>query len=92
MSPLEPITLHGGLVRLEPLSHEHHDGLVDAARDGDLWNLWYTSVPTPEDMAAEIDRRLALQEAGTMLPFATRRTDDGPVSYTHLTLPTILRV
>lgn len=77
MSPLGPITLHGGLVSLEPLSHEHHDGLVDAARDGDLWNLWYTSVPTPEDMAAEIERRLALQEAGTMLPFATRRTADG---------------
>lgn len=77
MSQLEPITLHGGLVSLEPLSRRHHDGLVEAVRDGELWNLWYTSVPTPEAMAAEIERRLDLQAAGSMLPFAVRRTADG---------------
>ena len=38
-------------------------------RDGELWRLWYTSVPSPEGMAAEIERRLALQAAGSMLPF-----------------------
>ncbi len=62
---------------LEPLSQEHHDGLVEAARDGDLWKLWYTSVPTPEGMAAEIDRRLGLQAEGSMLPFATRSNATG---------------
>ena len=72
MTLIAPVTLDGRFVTLEPLSPEHHDGLVDAAKDGELWNLWYTSVPTPEGMAAEIDRRLGLQEQGSMLPFATR--------------------
>lgn len=48
----------------------HHDDLVDATRDGELWKLWYTTVPTPEGMAAEIARRLGLLKAGQMLPFA----------------------
>ncbi|MFJ6535663.1 GNAT family N-acetyltransferase [Paenarthrobacter sp. NPDC091711] len=77
MTSIEPITLTGQFVTLEPLSQEHHDGLVDAARDGDLWKLWYTSVPTPEGMAAEIDRRLGLQARGSMLPFATRSNVTG---------------
>ena len=72
---IEPITLTGQYVVLEPLSHAHHDGLVEAVRDGELWKLWYTSVPAPEAMAAEIDRRLALQGAGSMLPFTTRLLD-----------------
>ena len=75
MTSIEPITLTGRHVVLEPLSHAHHDGLVDAARDGELWKLWYTSVPTPQGMAAEIDRRLGLQEQGSMLPFTTRLID-----------------
>ncbi|UBH05768.1 GCN5 family N-acetyltransferase [Leucobacter sp. Psy1] len=74
-----PGTLTGRLVTLEPLSHEHHDGLVAAARDGELWNLWYTHVPTPEGMDAEIDRRLGLQEAGSMIPFTTLRNDTGEI-------------
>ncbi|GAA3309734.1 GNAT family N-acetyltransferase [Arthrobacter ramosus] len=72
MTLIAPVTLDGRFVTLEPLSSEHHDGLVDAAKDGELWKLWYTSVPTPGGMAAEIDRRLGLQEQGSMLPFATR--------------------
>ncbi|WP_372697129.1 GNAT family N-acetyltransferase [Arthrobacter sp. JSM 101049] len=77
MNLLEPVTLRGDIVSLEPLAHGHHDGLVEAARDGELWNLWYTAVPDPDGMALEIDRRLALKAAGTMLPFATRRNADG---------------
>ncbi|MBT2585548.1 GNAT family N-acetyltransferase [Arthrobacter sp. ISL-95] len=77
MTSIEPITLTGKFVTLEPLSHKHHDGLVDASRDGDLWKLWYTSVPTPEGMAAEIDRRLGRQAEGSMLPFATRSNVTG---------------
>ncbi|MFI7586406.1 GNAT family N-acetyltransferase [Spongisporangium articulatum] len=69
MSFLQPVTLTGDLVRLEPLSHDHHDGLVQATRDGELWRLSYTSIPDPDGMRAEIDRRLGLLEAGTMLPF-----------------------
>jgi RimJ/RimL family protein N-acetyltransferase len=72
---IEPITLTGKYVVLEPLSQAHHEGLVEAARDGDLWKLWYTNIPAPEGMAAEIDRRLGLQERGSMLPFTTRLAD-----------------
>ncbi|HSN38155.1 MAG TPA: GNAT family protein [Arthrobacter sp.] len=75
MNNLRPLTLTGQHVVLEPLSPDHHDGLVEAARDGELWQLWYTSVPAPEQMAAEIERRLALQERGSMLPFTTRLLD-----------------
>ncbi len=76
---LDPVRLTGDLVTLEPLTHDHHDGLVAAAADGALWELWYTSVPRPEGMRAEIDRRLAEQRAGTMLPFTARRADTGQV-------------
>ena len=64
-----PIDLCGEHAALRPLAREHHDGLVDAVRDGELWRLWYTSVPAPEGMAAEIERRLGLQTSGSMLPF-----------------------
>ena len=75
MNAIAPLTLTGKYVTLEPLSPEHHDGLVDAASDGELWNLWYTSVPEPGGMRAEIERRLALQDAGSMLPFTARQND-----------------
>jgi N-acetyltransferase len=66
---LEPVTLVGAHARLEPLSHAHIEGLTDAVKDGDLWKLWYTAIPKPENMVKEIDRRLGLQKAGLMLPF-----------------------
>jgi len=65
-----PRVLQDATVRLEPLCTAHHDDLCDATRDGELWRLWVTGVPSPERMAAEIERRLALQAAGSMLPFA----------------------
>ena len=75
MTAITPITLRGKYVTLEPLTMDHHDGLVAAASDGELWDLWYTSVPRPEGMRAEIERRLALQAAGSMVPFTTRLND-----------------
>ncbi|MCB5272605.1 hypothetical protein BJG92_00107 [Arthrobacter sp. SO5] len=75
MTFFEPITLRGARVVLEPLSPDHHAGLVEAVLDGELWRLWYTSVPAPDAMAAEIDRRLALQAQGSMLPFTARLVD-----------------
>ncbi len=77
MSFMDPLTLEGPRLRLEPLSHAHHDRLVDALRDGELWKLWYTSIPSPEGLRAEIDRRLALQAQGSMLPFAMIGKSDG---------------
>ena len=71
MSWLAPVELQGAHCALRPLSAEHHDGLVDATRDGELWKLWYTSIPSPEGMAAEITRRLDLQARGSMLPFTS---------------------
>ncbi len=69
MNFLEPVTLKGAHATLVPLSPEHHDDLVAAVRDGELWNLWFTFIPTPEAMGREIQRRLDLQAAGSMLPF-----------------------
>jgi N-acetyltransferase len=65
----EPIELRGTHATLKPLAAEHLDGLIDAVRDGELWQLWYTSIPAPERMGAEIERRLGLQARGSMLPF-----------------------
>lgn len=66
---LQPVVLAGPHARLEPLDAGHAPALSEAVRDGELWTLWYTSVPAPERMAAEIERRLALQRGGSMLPF-----------------------
>ena len=69
MSWPAPVTLAGTHATLVPLSIEHEAGLVEAARDGELWKLWYTSVPSPDAMRADIERRLGLQAKGSMLPF-----------------------
>lgn len=73
------ITLTGRHVTLEPLSQEHHDELCEATRDGELWKLWYTIVPSPEDMRANIERRLELQREGSMVPWAVRDRASGKV-------------
>jgi RimJ/RimL family protein N-acetyltransferase len=64
------VTLEGRYGTLAPLRNAHHDDLVEAVKDGELWNLWYTRVPTPDQMLAEIERRLHLHSKGSMLPFA----------------------
>jgi RimJ/RimL family protein N-acetyltransferase len=71
----EPVTLSGPHARLEPLSHAQLAGLTEAVSDGDLWKLWYTAIPKPEEMAKEIDRRLGLQAKGSMLPFTVFDAD-----------------
>ena len=67
----DPVTLEGEHATLVPLNRSHLDDLAEATKDGELWKLWYTVVPTAGDMAGEIYRRLGLQEAGSMLPFTT---------------------
>ena len=75
MSWLATLALKGTHAELVPLSLEHLTGLQDATRDGELWKLWYTAVPSPEGMAAEIERRLELQAKGSMLPFTVLDAD-----------------
>jgi N-acetyltransferase len=69
MTWLQPVTLSGPHARLEPLARDHEEDLRAAVCDGELWKLWYTFVPEPGRVGAEIERRLALQAAGSMLPF-----------------------
>lgn len=73
-----PVTLLGKHVRLLPLAREHAAALSDAVRDGELWKLWYTAVPSPDGMMKEIERRLDLQSKASMLPF-TVFTADGRI-------------
>ena len=74
---IAPVTLEGRYVQLSPLSLDHRNDLAEAVQDGELWRLWYTGVATPDGMAAEIQRRLALQEAGSMAPFAVIELQSG---------------
>ena len=74
-----PATLEGHGVRLEPLAVEHRDALAAAAADGRLWELWFTSVPTPEETAGYIAQALAGQAARTMLPWAVRDLATGAI-------------
>jgi RimJ/RimL family protein N-acetyltransferase len=76
----KPVTLEGHGVRLEPLSREHHDGLAAAAADGKLWELWFTSVPEPEQTHAYISGAQAGLEAGHMLPWAVRELASGLIA------------
>ena len=76
----EPPHLRGRHVELVPLSMAHKDGLIDAVNDGQLWGLWYTSIPAPDRMEAEIKRRLALQQAGSMVPFTVVDAANGRIA------------
>ena len=82
MSWPEPVELRAAHAALAPLQSGHAEALADAARDGELWRLWYTLVPSPQGMAAEIARRLALQAAGSMLPFTVLDATGVPVGMT----------
>lgn len=67
---LSELELHGESVSLLPLRMEHADALSAAAADGRLWELWYTFVPSPEQMSSYIEQAQADQQAGTALAFA----------------------
>ena len=71
------LTLTGQLVRLEPLTLDHVDALREAVRDGELHTAWWTSTPSPDAMATDIRNKLALRDAGSMVPFACIRLVDG---------------
>lgn len=90
-----PMTLEGHGVRLEPMALAHAGGLAMAAMDGELWELWFTSVPKPEDVYAYVERALVGQAAGDMLPWVVRDLNSGEVigsTRFHDVVPEVERV
>ena len=86
---LQDTQLLGKHVQLAPLSMVHHDALIEAVKDGELWRHWYTFIPTPEKMADEISRRLNLHQQGSMLPFAVLQEGKavGMTTYMNIDAP-----
>jgi RimJ/RimL family protein N-acetyltransferase len=92
---LTPVTLEDHGIRLEPLTPAHEEGLAAAAADGRLWELWFTSVPRPEETASYIAGALDGQRAGHMMPWAVRELKSGAVvgsTRYHDVVPAIDRV
>ncbi|MGE0864761.1 MAG: GNAT family N-acetyltransferase [Vicinamibacterales bacterium] len=95
MTTPAPVALERNGIRLEPLGPEHHDGLVAAAADGELWKLWFTSVPDAAGASKYIDAALKGQADGHMLPWAVRDLADGSIvgsTRYHDIVPAIDRV
>lgn len=76
---IEPVTLQGEHATLEPLAAEHLDGIRAAAADGELWRLWYTSVPSPGRTDAWLDLALEMRNVQGAMPFAVRDNRDGSI-------------
>jgi RimJ/RimL family protein N-acetyltransferase len=89
------VTLEGCGVRLEPLGRGHEDALRQAAADGELWKLHFTSVPEPENTLAYIDEALADRDKGARVPWVVRELAGGRIvgstSY-HDIIPAARRV
>lgn len=79
MIDVKPVVLEGGNIRLEPMTLDHHEGLAAAAADGQLWDLWFTSVPPPEGMKDYVADALRGQRDGHMLPWTVRDAASGAV-------------
>lgn len=95
MMQVQPVTLRGHGLRLEPLALAHEDGLRAAAADGQLWRLRVTSVPEPEATRAYIETALRMQAQGSRLPFAVIDEASGQVlgsSSYHDILPEVHRL
>lgn len=71
--------LRGPSIVLEPLSPDHVPGLREAAREGEIYRLWYTQIPAPEYMEQEVERRLRKHAEGSMVPWTVRSARDGSV-------------
>lgn len=95
MNVLAPLTLESTTIRLEPMTPGHASDLASAAGDGRLWELWFTSVPAPNDAAAYIQTALAGQSAGHMLPWVVRDLASGKIigsTRYHDIVPSVDRV
>jgi RimJ/RimL family protein N-acetyltransferase len=76
---IEPVILRGRHATLEPLAREHEAEVKAAAADGELWSLWYTSVPAPDKTSAWLDLALDMRESLGAMPFVVRDTATGEV-------------
>ena len=76
---VEPVTLEGRHVRIEPLAYEHADGVCAAASDGELWRRWYTSVPAPDTTNEWIDIALDMRKRLGAMPFVVCEKATGHV-------------
>ena len=74
---IAPVTLQGRHVTVEPLGAAHLDAVRAAANDGELWRLWYTSVPAPERTSAWLAAALDMREKQGAMPFVVRDNTDG---------------
>jgi RimJ/RimL family protein N-acetyltransferase len=74
-----PLVLERSGIRLEPLTAEHLPGIERAARDGELWKLWFTAVPEPGKSQAWFDQAMSGLSAGHMLPWAVRDVASGEI-------------
>ncbi|MBC7995864.1 MAG: GNAT family N-acetyltransferase [Rhizobacter sp.] len=95
MQAVAPVTLERDLLRLEPLTHAHLDGLLAAAADGQLWKLRVTSVPEPQDTEAYIATALKQFDQGNRLAFAVIDKASGRVlgsSSYHDIVPAVERL
>ena len=75
----EEISLEGNEVTLIPLSKEHREDLLQVSKDGNLWELWYTGVPSEKTIDSYIKTALKQQQDGTSLPFVIRQNSTGKI-------------
>ena len=76
---VEPVILEGEVVRLEPMTLEHLDGLWEAGKDEALWELIPTNVASIDDMRKYVESALADRGRGVALPFVTVERASGKV-------------
>ena len=72
---IEPVTFTGSKIILEPLTLEHADGMRAAVKDGELWKLWFTSIPAPEKVEDYIQIALGMRENNGAMPFIVREKE-----------------
>ena len=95
MISVQPAVLEGRGLRLEPMADQHAGDLAKASADGRLWELWYTRVPGPDDLAQYVAEALAGQRDGHMLPWVVRDLASGALigsTRYHDILPAVDRV
>ena len=76
---IKPVTFTGSKAILEPLALEHADGMREAVKDGELWKLWYTSIPSPEKVEKYIKIALGMRENGGAMPFIVREKESNRI-------------